>query len=79
MTGNELIAFVVVAVAVSWLVRLAWRPYGPCPRPTCKRGHGAGSTDMQWNRCRKCGGRGEVVRHGARTVRKMIGRPLKEK
>jgi hypothetical protein len=76
VTGNELIAIVIVAVAVSWLVSLAWHPYGPCPRPTCNRGHGSGSTETRWNKCRKCGGRGEVVRRGARPVRKAIGRPL---
>ena len=76
MTGNELIALIIVFAVVWRVVFLAWHPYGPCPRATCKRGRGAGSTDKRWNKCRKCGGRGEVPRRGARTVRKAIGRPL---
>lgn len=45
------------------LARARFWPYGPCP--ACRRrrrGRSRGSTDKVWNRCPRCGGRGERVR-----------------
>lgn len=66
-----------LAAAVAWTVRLAGWPYGPCPRCKRRRGRGMGSTSRAWSRCgsSRCKG-GEVVRRGARTVRRSIGKPI---
>ena len=61
-------------LAVVWLATRAFLPWGPCGRCAGRRGRGVGSSAKRWNRCRKCGGRGELPRFGARTVRRAIGR-----
>jgi hypothetical protein len=44
------------------LVRARFWPYGPCPACQDRRGRSRGSTARAWNRCPRCGGRGERVR-----------------
>ena len=63
-------------LTAAFLLVRAWRlPYGPCP--SCAgwrgqaskrggRGRGWGSTKNAYNRCHRCGGKGERVRPLAR-------------
>ena len=47
----------VVLVARSWFF-----PYGPCPACQGRRGRGIGSRPKSYNRCGRCGGKGERIR-----------------
>ena len=78
MSGHVLLT-AAAAAAVIWAGRLAMLPYGPCPACKRRRGHGAGSTSTAWSRRRRCGGTGERIRPGARTIRRAIGRPVSKK
>lgn len=72
MTTVVLVAVVLIAIA-TWLARLRWWPYGPCPRCSGHRrklGRGLGSSSAAWSRCRRCDGSGEVLRRGAKIWRR---------
>ncbi len=62
-----------VLTVVFLLVRAWFWPYGPCPACTGHRSEGRGgrgrglcSTVKAYNRCHRCGGKGERVRPLAR-------------
>jgi hypothetical protein len=64
-----LFAAMLAVAVIWWLVRLRRHPFGGCYACKGRRGRNRGSDDGQWGRCPVCGGSGERVRFGARSVR----------
>jgi len=57
----------IAIVGGSWIVSLRQWPYTFCRR--CRgRGRNSGSTGSRYGRCRKCKGKPEKLRFGARLV-----------
>lgn len=54
--------------AVVYYVSLRVHPFAPCRRCRGRRGRNRGSTARVWGYCRKCGGKGERLRLGARLI-----------
>jgi len=57
---------VIAGLVVFVAVRARFWPYGPCKSCRRRRGRGVGSTTDAYNRCRRCGGKGERIRPLAR-------------
>jgi hypothetical protein len=68
--------FLLAAAAVAgagWYVSLRWHPYAPCRACRGRRGRNRGSTGRTWGHCRRCGGKGERLRFGARMIERRKG------
>jgi hypothetical protein len=74
--GFLILPGVAVLAAAGYCADVALRPWHPCPRCKEHRGRGAGSSSKAWNRCGRCSGKGELVRPGARAVRRAIRKPI---
>jgi hypothetical protein len=57
-----LIVAVLAAALAFVLVRSRFWYLGRCPRCRGRKGRGIGSTEQAFNRCGRCGGKGERVR-----------------
>lgn len=73
---------VVVVAGAGWCIWAWCWPWTYCRRCEGRRGQGLGSTRRGWNRCRRCGPGGtgtpgEQVRHTARVMSKLTGRPVR--
>jgi hypothetical protein len=62
------LALAVLAAAGWWLLRLRLHPYGRCRRCRSRPGRNIGSSAEAYGRCGACGGTGERIRTGARSV-----------
>lgn len=56
-----LLAILALTVVVV-VIRARFWPYGPCPACQGRRGRGIGSRPQAYNRCGRCGGKGERIR-----------------
>jgi len=57
----------IAAIIVGWWrLSLHRHPYAPCRWCSGRRGRNRGSTSRAWGRCKRCGGKGERLRWGAR-------------
>jgi hypothetical protein len=65
------VVLLVLAVAVTWLVRLLLWPFGPCRWCRGKKTN-PGSTRRRFGNCRHCKGSGYRIRFGARTVHRAL-------
>jgi hypothetical protein len=72
MTG---LVLVIIGAAVIWTGHLAVLPYKPCRCADAgRRGKGLGAERRAWAHCRKCAGKGEMPRAGARIVNRIVRR-----
>jgi DnaJ-class molecular chaperone len=60
-----IVVIIALVIAAGWWVDLRLHPFRRCPRCNGRR-RNEGSTNSHWGYCRRCGGRGEVRRFGAR-------------
>lgn len=71
LTGPELIAAIIAAIAGRWLWHVLFHPFAPCRR--CGgTGKNGGSTGRRWGRCWRCAGSGNRQVMGSRLVRKLL-------
>ena len=76
---TALIIIAALVLAAGWVAHSWWWPYQRCP--SCLKhsasGRGIGSTWRAYNRCWRCGGKGELVRTGAKLISKATGKPVR--
>ena len=70
LSGGTVVV-VLAVLAVIWLVRLWWHPFGACGR--CDgSGKNLGSTGKRYGHCRKCKGTGRRQRLGSKQVQRAV-------
>ena len=74
----ELLAVTILVVVAGTVAHAYWFPFQRCPGCMGRSGRGAGSTPRAYNRCRKCGGKGERVRPVTRLLNKTAGMPVRQ-
>lgn len=77
MTRDVVLVLLALAAGAAWCGWAWWWPYTYCRRCVGRKGQGRGASKFGWNRCRRCGGKGEQVRHTARVISKLTGRPVR--
>jgi hypothetical protein len=64
VTGAGALVLIAIVVLVGWWATLARHPIRRCP--SCKGSKkNAGSNELRWGICGRCGGKGHVRRFGA--------------
>jgi hypothetical protein len=65
MSGADAVAIVAAILAAGWWVDVQRHPMRRCPSCNGSKKN-TGSSSQRWGTCRRCGGKGEVRRLGAR-------------
>ena len=66
VSGAEFVVLAGAVAGVAWWVDVARRPIRRCPSCKGTKRNTGNSTSLTWGTCRRCGGKGEVRRFGAR-------------
>jgi DnaJ-class molecular chaperone len=66
VNGAVVVLVIVVIVVIGWWVDVQRHPIRRCPRCKGTKRNTGSTTSLTWGTCRRCGGKGEVRRFGAR-------------
>jgi DnaJ-class molecular chaperone len=65
MNGSEVVVIVGAVAVTAWWLNVQRHPIRRCPSCNGSK-RNAGSNSDRWGNCRRCGGKGELRRFGAR-------------